>query len=339
MNQLKLSKSPIHKNAYVWLCMKGDNYLPGILVSVYSVSRTNPDADLVVMVTDDVSQHAQNMLLKIATHLFYIPYISFDSKQMKTKRQQQIYGSWIASSYTKWNSLALPYKKILLIDGDTIHTENTDELFDLNAPAMPLASPFVKPFGLLPTQYDGPVGLDGFPAHGILLSIELINKLLNEGYVLPTSTPALIAPSMDDYKEYLKLIKSMEPFGFSECHSGFDEQSISYYYMINNRQYTNIHHKYNYYPWKDGFMFPGDIPRIIHFFSDSKPWMVDFDKFPDVTTWYKMAAAAIKHLNIIPEDIALKSSNILSVQNLDDTFCKKFLKTNDVLQIYGTLKL
>ncbi len=334
-----LSSLPKHKNAYAWLFMKGDFYLPGVLVSAYSIARTNPDADLVVMITDDVSLHSQNMLLKVATHLFHIPYISFESKQMKTERQRQLYGTWIASSYTKWNALALPYEKILLIDGDTIHTENTDELFDLPAPAMPLASPFVEPLGKIHTYYDGPVGLDGYPVHGAPLDLSIIDNILNKGGVLPTSTPALIAPSVADYKEYITMIKSMEPFGFPECHSGFDEQSISYFYLTKKRPYTTIHQKYNYYPWKDGFIFPGDVPRIIHFFSDTKPWTVDFDKYPDVITWYKMAVRAIEDLNITAEDIALKTSNTSSAKSAEDLFSRKFLKTDDVLQIYGTLKI
>lgn len=291
------------------------------------------------MVTDDVSQHALNMLMKVATHLFYIPYISVKSKQMKTERQRQMYGTWIASSYTKWNALALPYEKVLLIDGDTIHTENTDELFELSAPAMPLASPFVEPLGKIHTYYSGPVGLDGYPTHGSTIELQVIDNILNKGGVLPTSTPALISPSISDYQEYLSMIKSMEPFGFPECHSGFDEQSISHFYLTKKQSYVSIHQKYNYYPWKDGFLFPGDVPRIIHFFSDTKPWTIDFNKYPDVTTWYKMASAAIDATHITAEDISIKTSDVNAAKNAEDTFIGKFLQTNDVLSIYGTLKI
>ncbi len=319
--------------------MKGDSYLPGVMISAYSIARTNPDADLVAMITDDVSEHARNMLLKVVTHLFHIPYLSFNSKQMKTERQRQMYGTWIASSYTKWNALALPYEKILLIDADTIHTENTDELFELAAPAMPFASPFVAPLGKIETHYSGPVGLDGYPLHGTEIDEKVIDAILNKGGVLPTSTPALIAPSMDDYIEYKSMVKSMEPFGFPACHSGFDEQSISYFYLSKNRKYTAIHQKYNYYPWKDGFLFDGDIPRIIHFFSDTKPWSMNFNKYPDVTTWYKMAAAAIEALNIKAEDILLTTENVEGAKKIEDTFIKKFIEVEDVLQIYGLAKI
>ncbi len=336
----KLSSMPMHENAYAWLFMKGDFYLPGVLISAYSIRRTNPNADLVVMVTDDVSKHAQNMLLKAATHLFHIPYVSFESKQMKTERQRQLYGTWIASSYTKWNALALPYKKVILIDGDTIHTENTDELFDLQAPAMPMASPFVQPLGKVQTHYDGPTGLDGYPAHGTQLSTDLVNKILNSGGVLPTSTPALIEPSIDDYNEYLSTVKAMQPFGFPECHSGFDEQSISYYYAnVKKVPYTTIHQRYNYYPWKDGFVFDGEVPRIIHFFSDTKPWTVEYNKYPDVTTWYKMAAEAIDVLQITPKDINLTQENIDAAKSATDDFITKFIETKSTVQVYGMLKV
>jgi len=335
---LTLSSPPLHDNAYVWLFMKGDFYLPGVFVSAFSIKRTNPDADLVVMVTPDVSEHARNMLLKVATHLYDIPYVSFESKQLKTERQRQLYNTWIASSYTKWNSLALPYKKIALIDGDTIHTANTDELFDLQAPAMPLASPFVEPLGKIKSFYVGPTDLAGYPQHGSRIDTSILSDILNKGGLLPTSTPAIIEPSMSDYKEYLELIKGMQPFGFTECHSGFDEQSIAHFYVTKGKPYTSIHQRYNYYPWKDGFMFPGEVPRIIHFFSDTKPWTVEYNKYPDVTTWYKMAALAIDHVAIKAEDISIKSENISLATSVDDEFNKKFIRTLDTTHNINVVK-
>ena len=339
VNEPVLSSKPLHDWAYTWLFMKGDFYLPGVFTSVFSVARTMPNADLVVMVTDDVSQHARDMLLKVATHLCDIPYLSYESKQLKTERTRELYESWIASSYSKWNVLALPYKKIIQVDGDTIHTENTDELFDLEAPAMPLASPFVVPLGRLPSFYHGPVGRDGYPPHGTKIDPDVIDKILNVGGMLPTSTPAVIEPNLDDYVAYKQMVKDMEPFGFPECHSGFDEQSISYFYTtIKHKQFTAIHQRYNYYPWKDGFLFRGDVPRIIHFFSDTKPWAVDFDKYPDVITWYKMASLACKTTGIKPAGINISAVNTEAADAAEDEFIKNFINVTDVTEIYGMLK-
>jgi lipopolysaccharide biosynthesis glycosyltransferase len=332
---LKMSSSPLHSNAYTWLFMKGDSYLPGIFASVYSIRRTNPAADLVVMVTDDVSQHSRDVLLKVATHIFDIPYISVQTKKMKTTRQQQLYETWLATSYTKWNALALPYKKIILIDGDTIHTTNTDELFELQAPALPYASPFMKPLGTIQNYYKGPTGPEGYPIHGSKISIDVIMTILNKGGLLPTATAVLLEPSMTDYNSYKSMIKSMEPFGFPECHSMFDEQSLAYFYAHEKKKdITAVHQRYNYYPWKNGFMFPGEIPKIIHFFSDTKPWMVDYNKYDDIITWYKIAAAGISFAGITAEDIKLKTSNTSAAEKAEDKFINKFVKVNSVLDIY-----
>jgi hypothetical protein len=40
---------------YVLLVMKGDNYIPGALVTAYSLRLTGTKHDLVCMITDDVS--------------------------------------------------------------------------------------------------------------------------------------------------------------------------------------------------------------------------------------------------------------------------------------------
>lgn len=335
-----LSPDPNNKHAYVWLFMKGDSYLPGIFTSVFSVSRTNPNADLVVMVTNDISQAARKILKKVATHLYDIPYISFESKRMKTDRQQKMYENWIATSYSKWNALALPYDKIILVDGDTIHTENTDELFDLQAPACPFASPFIKPMGYIESHYtDLPSGRDGYPLHNTQVPTNLILDTLNLGGVVLTSTPVLIEPSVDDFYAYQQMVKSMQPFGFPKCHSMLDEQSIAYFYAsVKKQSFTTIHQRYNYYPWKDKFLFHGDVPRIIHFFSDTKPWSIKFDAYPDVICWYKMAALGIETVKIKPNDIALTQENVESAKKATDTYIKKFIRVVDVTSILGKLK-
>ena len=52
------------KYAYVWAIFKGDRYIPGILISSWSIKRTNTKYDLVCMVTHDVSEKARKILRK-----------------------------------------------------------------------------------------------------------------------------------------------------------------------------------------------------------------------------------------------------------------------------------
>lgn len=334
----EISGPPIHDVAYTWLFMKGDAYLPGIFTSVYSVLRTDPEADLVVMVTDDVSENAKSLLMKVATHLFYIPYLAFESKPLRTARQREIYDKWITSSYSKWNALALPYKKVILIDGDTIHTDNTDVLFTLQAPAMPFNNPFNRPIGVVPSTWKGAKGKDHYMLHGVKVPAQDIVSVLHKGGILPTAAPVVLTPSLADYEEYIKLIKSMQPFGYPNCNNGPDEQSICWYYSAHKKlDWSNIHHRYNYIGWKDGFLLKGDVPYIIHYFSDTKPWDTNFDTYEDIISWYKMAGEAIEKTNIKPEDIKLTTQNVNAAKKAKDTFIKKHINVNSVLDIVGRL--
>jgi hypothetical protein len=334
----EISAPPIHDHAYCWLFMKGDAYLPGIFTSVYSIMRTDPEADLVVMVTDDVSEHARQMLMKVATHLFMIPYLSFESKPLKTARQREIYDKWITSSYSKWNALALPYKKVILIDGDTIHTENTDVLFNLPAPSMPFNNPFNKPLGTIPSTWRGPKGKDGYMVHGCEVPAADVMHVLNNGGMLPTAAPVVLEPSLADYEEYITLIRSMQPFGFPKCNNGPDEQSICWYYSGHKKlDWHNIHHRYNYIGWKEGFLSKGDVPYIIHYFSDTKPWDTTWNAYEDMISWYKMAISGIDYAKIKPEDILLKSDNVAAARAAPDLFIKKHINVNSVLDIRGRL--
>ena len=56
-----------------------------------------------------------------------------------------------------------------------------------------------------------------------------------------------------------------------------------------------------------GFLQKGDKPKNIHYFSDKKPWMMRYNEFEDVITWYKMASEAIAEYKLNPGDIFLKT--------------------------------
>ena len=334
-NDFKLSSEPKHDNAYVWLLMKGDSYLPGIVTSLFSVIRTNPNADLVVMTTDDVSQRAKAILLKYASHIFEIPYLSYLSKPLKTQKQQLMYEKWVNVSYTKWQMLALPYKKAIFVDGDTIHTMNTDGLFDLSAPAAPFASPYMKPLGKIPSYIaQNKNGPDGYPKHKSIVTQSEINNMLHKHGILLTANMVLLEPSKTDHKKYMDMVKSMEPFGFQTCNSMLDEQSIVYFYtFIKKKNWTALHQIYNYIAWKDGFITKGVIPRNIHYISEAKPWMIEYNKFDDVISWYKFAALAITYGKITAQDIFLKESDVINAVKSGDTFVKKFTNVPTLLDL------
>jgi hypothetical protein len=325
---------PEKPHAYTWLLMKGDSYLPGVFVSAWSVRRTCPKADLVVLCTPDVSQTARDKLLLVVDNIYSINYLTFPSKELKTARQRELYAEWVSCAYTKWQILSLPYEKVCQLDADTVVVCNIDELFDMQAPAMPLASPFTTPLGTAPNYFTGEVGLDGYPVEGACITREMINRMLKSAGTVCISTPAVIEPNAEDYADYIAYINKRLPYGSTNCMSAFDEQSICDFYVNSKKtSITAIHHRYNYYPWKEGFLFPGEIPRIIHFFSDTKPWSVCYDEYPDMISWYKMAYAACKDIGIEPTEININCADCTSADCSGDTFIDKFVEGFNILTL------
>ena len=123
-----MTKSPY---AYVWALFKGDRYLAGVLISAWSIKRTNTKYDLICLVTPDVSNIGRKELAKICNKVIEINYIRVTRPKLKTTRQKELYKTWIDVSYTKWNILNLTqYKKVFFLDADTIVTKNIDSVFD-----------------------------------------------------------------------------------------------------------------------------------------------------------------------------------------------------------------
>lgn len=293
-NPPKLSSSPTSKYAYVCLMMKGDKYLPGILTTIGSLAMvTQHKIDRVVMVTSDVSEEAKKEIMKVATHLALIDYLTFETKPLATERIRQMYGSWNSSAYSKWNAMGLPYEKVVFLDGDLGIFHNIDHLFQRKAPAFLFNSPFVKPCGSLPNPFLSK-GLDQneFIDDQASIDPKLIEKSLRHGPLTLLSSIAILEPSKDFLPDFIKTIKKQEPFGFEKVMSGADEQSFAYYFGIHKpTMMYNIHQRYNYLVWKNKYLKKGDLPYVLHWFAEKKPWTFtkqEATQYADVLTWYKL---------------------------------------------------
>lgn len=331
-----LDRPPKHPHALVWLLMKGDSYVPGIFTSVYSA--LGADADLVIMTTPDVSEEAKETLRLLPVIIANISYISFPSAKLKTEKQQKLYEKWVSIAYTKWNMLALPYKRAIFIDGDTIITSweknipKINLLFTLRAPAAPFNNPFVKPLGVIVDYLPkNNRDSDGYLKHSVIIPPDAINKILHHGGMLLTASCVLLEPSIEDFKKYIVFMKektSRKPYGYN-CHSMVDEQSIADFYInCKKTTFSNIHQVYNYIGWKKGFVHK-TLPVILHYFSENKPWNMKFNEYPDVITWYKMLSAGIsytgKNLNEMCERLHINKDNIINADKAQDVFKKDFV--------------
>lgn len=326
-----------HDYCYAFLLMKTDSYLPGVVVTIASLIRTKTTHDIALMVTEDISKKTTDVIhsiFKDRVAIVSIPYLKFLSKEMKTKKQQKYYSSWIASSYTKWNILAFPHKKVLFLDADLLIVKNIDHLFELKAPAGNFNNPFLEPFGQIASNFNRKtkLGSDGYPMQNHKIKPDTLMWMLTHPTMVLIGSTVLLAPSKQDYQDFSSMMKKEEPFGFPACFSGFDEQSIVYFYAMKDIPFHNIHHRYNLISWKNGFLTLEDIPYVLHYFSQTKPWQMKYNEWSDVITWYQFASYAVKKYKIKPSDIYLDKHNIESAVEQEDIFVKNFtLKYSTVL--------
>lgn len=118
--------------AYVTLVMLGDLYVSAAIVLAYSLRKLNTKSDLVVLVTNDVSESGKHVLGIFFDHVIEVEYIHV--RNWRTKKQPS--RKYLDYVFTKFHVFNLTqYKKILLIDADALVLKYPDHLFSLNAPA------------------------------------------------------------------------------------------------------------------------------------------------------------------------------------------------------------
>jgi glycogenin glucosyltransferase len=123
-------------HAYVTFLMLNDNYLPGALTLAYALRKQRTGADLVCLVTPEISPDARRAL-----GLLYDRVIDVDPIFVPHKRRQQRQDR--PYMFTRLNALRLgpdgdlgtAYTKIVLADADVLPLRNYDSLFELDVPA------------------------------------------------------------------------------------------------------------------------------------------------------------------------------------------------------------
>lgn len=118
--------------AYVTLVMMGDRYIPAAIVLAHSIRKLESKADLVVMITKDVSEAGKRILASFYDRIVNVKYLNVPNWRGQ-KQQKRKYLEYV---FTKFNLFNLvQYKKVLLIDADALVLKHPDHLFTLNAPA------------------------------------------------------------------------------------------------------------------------------------------------------------------------------------------------------------
>jgi len=310
------------KNAYVWVIFKGDRYIPGVLVSAYSIKRTNTKHDTVCLVTPDVSLKGRKELLKVCDKVIEVDYIQIKQPKLKTKRQELLYKAWISISYTKWHVLNLTqYKKIFLLDADTIVSKNIDKIFNQKR----IGGTFYNPWS---NKYTKHSTIKDFYKQKKIITPNLIQKALTKsGHVLIASA-VLLHPNKNYFKNFKIMLQNnnvVDSFSKNN-YSGHDEQSIAYFMSIykNGPQLSwyNLPQCYQFIPWHRNQccdIKSIDFKRqktticskisVIHFFGFELPWELDFNSstlYPDIYVWLAMCQEMLKKTKVNIKNINIK---------------------------------
>lgn len=329
------------QNAYVWSIFLGDRYIPGVLASAYSVKRTNTKYDLICLVTSDVSDIGRKELAKICTKVIEVNYIRVKRPKLKTARQKELYKTWIDVSYTKWNILNLTqYKKVFLLDADTIVTQNIDSVFDKKK----ISATFYNPWS---NKYSKFSKIKDYYGRKKIINPNLIQKALTKsGYVLIASS-VLLHPNKNYFNKYKQMLKNKNAVDtFSKNnYSGHDEQSIAYFMSVyeHGPQLTwyNLPQCYQFIPWHrneccdDKSIYHQRqktkiCPKIsvIHYFGQDAPWELDFnsdDIFPDTHVWLSICQEMLQKTKVNIKKINIK---------YPESIFKKIDPNNKNLQVF-----
>ena len=281
--------------------MLGDYYIPGALVMAKSLRNVKTKYPIWCMVDDSVSDNGQEVLEKYFDKVVKVPIIEYKCTPMKSKKQNEIYGSWISKSFTKWNIFnpeSFPdIQKICFLDADCMALENIDELFDLPEQSCCFSSPWSREYMPKQSRYSlyDPYGR---MEHGQEVSPKAIKRGFNNSF-LGLACMVLVSPSIYTWEIFNKILRSESTYGCKSVISGHDEQVLAETFLATGKKIYHINQKYTCLIGKEKmWLGPGEKPKLLQWYN-GKPWNEDPEKegqWQDVRDWWKIA------WNIIEEE-------------------------------------
>jgi lipopolysaccharide biosynthesis glycosyltransferase len=257
-------------SAYVTLVMKQQHYINGAMVLAYSLKQTETKHDIVCMITEDMFEYKE-MLLNVFDKVVTVQYLQYYTPNLKTQKQNDIYGNWKDISFTKWNCLQLPYDKVCFLDADLIVQKNIDHLFSLQAPA-----------GCFGNNWSSHVDYYSNVKHGKHIPDMSINKGLTNGYLV-NGHCIILEPNTKLFSRFIEFMKMRKYMKNYKCLAMVDEVALIKFMVTEDKHWTQIGTDYNCVPWKNG-----TDAYILHYFNKEKPWMSKskLNKWTDLKIWF-----------------------------------------------------
>jgi lipopolysaccharide biosynthesis glycosyltransferase len=288
------------KPKFIWttLVMLGDEYACGAVTLCRSLRDVGTKYPIYCMVTMDVSNDCREFLKKHFDEVVNVPLIEYKCIPMKSKKQNEIYGSWIHASFTKCNILnpeVFPgVQKVCLLDADSIVIENIDDIFDVQTPAACFSSPWSREYMPRNSRYSlyDPYGK---MKHGQLVPRKSIMRGFNNSF-LGLACMVLVSPNNLSWETFNKILSSEPAYGNKFCVSGFDEQVLAETFLASGKNIYHISPVYCCLVGKEKIWLGGEKPKALQFYN-GKPWREDPEKegqYSDIIYWWQIAKTIIE---------------------------------------------
>ncbi len=285
------------KYAYVTFIIRNDSFLPGALVFAYGLRKQKTPHDLVAIVSEHISQRAQDALKLLFDHVVVLDEI-FVSHQSRQERQDRpyLFSRFHGLRLAQDGDLGLSYDKVLICDADVLPLRYYDDLFTLNAPAGILnekkaycvddeAGQYVKPKSVYETgTWKWHRVYDALP-HGSRIPKAITDRVIQDQTNMGVNASLyLFEPSMRLFHEMMDDLKDEKT---QSLIGSFPWPEMQYMTYKMSGKWHNIDLRYSSF---NGYPLI-DVLYGIHF-AGLKPWQMNhrsikhFAKFEDYRLWY-----------------------------------------------------
>lgn len=126
----------MHTNAFVTFVMLNDKFVPGALVFAHALRKQKVNADIICMITPEVSNKGRSQLQSIFDDVILIdPLIIHHEDRQKRQDRPFLFTKFQAFRLGKDGDLNKGYEKIVIADADILPIADYQSLLDLPAPA------------------------------------------------------------------------------------------------------------------------------------------------------------------------------------------------------------
>ena len=288
----------MNKYAYVTFIIRNDSYLPGALVFGYALRLQKTEADLICIVSDNISEKAITSLRVVYDDVIIIDelYVPHDRRHERQDRPF-LFSRFNAFRLGFEGDLNKGYEKIIIADCDILPLQKYDSLFSLNAP-----SGIINEKKEYCMEYDEQ-GRYTYPEslneketwiwhdtykdvpHGTLLPKEITDRIIKDKSNMGINASLMLFnPSMELYNS---ILDDLENIDIQKEISSYNWPEMQYITLKLSGKWTNMDLKFssfNGYP---------EIKYLngIHF-AGLKPWNIknkslkSFGRFDDYKLWY-----------------------------------------------------